>query len=185
MARRETAEPRVEAGKRSDDRRGVCSIRRRRVERARPPQAPDRRRSKGISVTPHEMGAHDTGRTKLAPAVVAAAGGPAGGRWRRRALPRWRGPGWCPRRLLPRGRTPERPGVARLSGEVSWLGDRPTRRAFPPARAVAVAAFVPPHSCGAAQACCYLLPSSPALWQDRTTVSRRLYITVFGAVNGT
>jgi hypothetical protein len=43
MACRETTEPGAEAGRRSDDRRGVCSIRRRREERARPPQALDRR----------------------------------------------------------------------------------------------------------------------------------------------
>src|SRR5256885_15489886 len=47
---------------------------------------------------------------------------------------------------------PRRPVVECAPGQVSWLSDRPTPRAFPASRPVALAGFVPDHSDGVAAA---------------------------------
>ncbi len=51
-----------------------------------------------------------------------------------------------------------------------------------PQRVVAFAAFVPPHSCGAAQACRYLLPCLPADRRTRTVFNYEG--AVYGPLNG-
>src|SRR5499425_3215818 len=45
---------------------------------------------------------------------------------------------------------PRRLGEVHAPGQVSWLSDRPTPRAFPTSRPVALAGFVPDHSDGVA-----------------------------------
>src|SRR5215510_5382563 len=45
---------------------------------------------------------------------------------------------------------PRRPGEVRAPGQVSWLSDRPTPRAFPASRPVTLAGFVPDYSDGVA-----------------------------------
>src|SRR5262247_14173 len=47
---------------------------------------------------------------------------------------------------------PRRPGNVRAPGQVSWLSDRPTPRAFPASRPVTLAGFVPDYSDGVAAA---------------------------------
>src|SRR5215467_8489729 len=47
---------------------------------------------------------------------------------------------------------PRRPGEVHAPGQVSWLSDRPTPRAFPASRPVALAGFVPDYSDGVAAA---------------------------------
>src|SRR5215470_4067085 len=47
---------------------------------------------------------------------------------------------------------PRRPGEVHAPGQVSWLSDRPTPRAFPASRPVTLAGFVPDYSDGVAAA---------------------------------
>src|SRR5206468_4435208 len=65
---------------------------------------------------------------------------------------------------------PSKTGERIAPGQVSWLSDRPTPRAFPASRPVALAGFVPDHSDGVAAAS-YRLPC--ALVGIPTLMTRR------------